>query len=115
MATTFSKQFLSGSTSGRGIKIAATGTPGTLIHTAHATDKDEVWLWAQNSDTSDRLLTLEYGGTTSPDDLIQSTIVLKSGLTPILPGMPLSGSVVVRAFAAAANVISVFGYVNRIT
>ena len=34
---TFSKTILSGSTDGRGIKVAATATAGTLIHTGSAT------------------------------------------------------------------------------
>lgn len=113
---TFSKQFLSGGTGdGRGIKVAATATPGTTIHTAHATSTDEVWLWANNSDTSDRLLTIEFGDTSSPDDLIQQTIPLKSGLNLVIAGLPLSNSDVVRAFAASANVVVIFGYANRIT
>mgnify|MGYP007062773873 CR=1 FL=1 len=112
---TYSKLKLSGSTNGRGIKVVATATLGTTIHAAHATAQDEVWLWAVNSDTVDRKLTLEFGGVTSPDDLIEVTIPAESGLIPVVPGVPLTGSVVVTAFAAAANVIMIHGYVNRIT
>ena len=113
---TFSKVFLSGgSADGRGIKVAATATPGTTIHTAHATAKDEIWLFANNSDTVDRLLTIEFGGTTAPDDLIQLTVPLKTGLNQVTVGNILSNSQVVRAFAASPNVISIFGFVNRIT
>jgi hypothetical protein len=43
---TFSKLVLSGSTDGRMVLVAATATLGTTIHTAHATDQDEIWLWA---------------------------------------------------------------------
>ena len=112
---TFSKQFLSGSTNGRMVKVAATATPGTTIHTAHATDKDEIWIWAVNSDTVARKLTIEYGGTTSPDDLIEVTIQPESGKVPVIEGLILSNSLVVKAFAASANVIMCAGYVNRIT
>lgn len=112
---TYAKQFLSGSTNGRGIKVAATATPGTTVHTAHATSTDEIWIWANNSDSSDRLLTIEFGGTTSPDDVIQQTIPLKSGMNLVVAGLVLTNSLVVKAFAAAANVITVNGYVNRIT
>jgi hypothetical protein len=79
---TFSKIQLSGSTDGRLIKVAATATPGTTIHTGSSTDTtlDEIWLYAVNSDTSARKLTIEFGGVSSPDDLIEQTITAESGL-----------------------------------
>ncbi len=113
--TTITKLNLSGSTSGRPVKVVATATAGTLVHTAHATDLDELWLWAVNSDTVDRKLTIEAGGVTAPDDLIEFTVPAEDGLHLVIPGIPYTGSVVVRAFAAAANVVTVSGYVNRIT
>lgn len=109
-----SKQKLSGSTDGRMVKVAATASAGTTIHTAHATALDEVWLWAVNSDTAARKLTIEYGGTSSPDDTIEVTIPAESGLVLIVPGFILTNSLVVKAFAAAANVVLIGGYVNRI-
>jgi hypothetical protein len=112
---TFSKVVLSGGTSGADILVAATATAGTLIHTAHATALDEVWLWAVNNTTSDVVLTIEFGGTTSTKDLIIQTVTTKSGLMTIVPGICLTGSLVVRAFAGTTNVISVAGFVNRIT
>ena len=112
---TISRQLLSGSTNGRGVKVAATATPGTTIHTAHATSLDEVWLWCVNTDTAARKLTVEFGGTTSPDDLIKVAIPSESGLVLVSPGLTVTGGVVVRAFAATANVLVVMGHVNRIT
>ena len=112
---TISRQLLSGSTNGRGVKVAATATPGTLVHTAHATSLDEVWLWCVNTDSSARKLTVEFGGTTSPDDLIEVSIPPESGLVLVSPGLTVTGGVVVRAFAATANVLVVMGHVNRIT
>lgn len=117
---TFSKIILSGSTDGRLIKVAATATAGTTIHTgsATATTIDELWLYAVNSDTTDRKLTIEYGGTSSPDDLIEQTITAESGLILVVAGLVIKGNatpLVVRAFAASANVVMVGGYVNRIT
>ena len=109
-----SRQLLSGSTNGQGIKVAATATPGTLIHTAHATSLDEVWLWCVNSSSSPVKLTVQFGGTTDPDDSIEATITGESGLFLIVPGLVLSNSKVVRAFAATANVLAVHGYVNRL-
>jgi hypothetical protein len=117
---TFSKITLSGSTDGRLIKVAATATAGTTIHTGSstATTYDEIWLYAVNSDTTDRKLTIEFGGTSSPDDLIEQTITAESGLLLVVPGLVIKGNatpLVVRAFAASANVVMIGGYVNRIT
>lgn len=117
---TFTKQKLSGSTDGRGIKVVATGTPGTTIHTGSttATTYDEIWLYAQNSDTTARKLTIEWGGTTSPDDTIEITIPAESGLVLVAPGLLVKGNasaaLVVKAFCATANVVTIHGYVNQI-
>jgi hypothetical protein len=115
----FSKLVLSGSTDGRAIKVAATATPGTTIHTGSstATTLDEIWLYATNTDTTARNLTIEWGGTSSPDDLIELTIPAESGLTLVAPGLIIKGNatpLVVRAFCASANVVTIHGYVNRI-
>jgi len=99
----------------KNVKVVATATAGTTIHTAHATATDEVWLYACNTDSTDRKLTIEYGGTTSPDDLTEVTIAAESGWTLVIPGLLLTNSLVIKAFAASANVIEVNGYVNRIT
>lgn len=117
---TFSKIPLSGSTDGRMIKVAATATAGTTIHTGSTTVStiDEIWLYAVNSDTTDRKLTIEFGGTSAPDDLIEFTVKAENGLYLMVPGLIIKGNataLVVRAFAATANVISIGGYVNRIT
>ena len=117
---TFTKQILSGSTDGKAIKVAATATAGTTIHTGSstATTLDEVWVYAVNTSASDVKLTIEWGGTTSPDDHIEYTVKAENGLYLIVPGLILKGNatpLVVRAFAATANVITLSGYVNRIT
>lgn len=115
---TFDKAELSGSTDGRGIKVVQTATAGTLIHTAGSVtgdnNYDEIYLWAVNSDTTARKLTLEWGGVTSPDDLIEVTIQPESGLVAIVPGLPLQNGLVVRAFCATANVVMIHGFVNKI-
>jgi len=117
---TFSKIALSGSTDGKMIKVAATATAGTTIHTGSTTSTtfDEVWLYAVNSSGSTVKLTIEWGGTTSPDDLIEFTVPAEDGLYLIVGGLVIKGNataLVVRAFAATANVINIAGYVNRIT
>ena len=111
----YSKELLSGGTDGRSIKVVATATAGTLIHTAHASAKDVITLWAQNSDSVDRKLTIEFGGVTSPDDLIEKTIPAEGGAKLVVPAFLLTNSLVVRAFAAAANVVTINGHVDRIT
>jgi hypothetical protein len=114
MATTFTKVVLSGSTSGKQIKVAATATAGTTIHTAHATSLDEIWLWAVNSSTTAVKITVEWGEATAPDGNIEVTIPGESGYLMVVPGLVLTNSLVVKAFAGTANVILVNGYCNRI-
>lgn len=113
------KRKLSGSTDGKAIKVAASSTPGTTIHTAVAGTTagtfDEIWLWAFNSSSSNVLLTIEFGGTTDPDNLVEVTIESQAGLTPVIPGLILQNEMVVTAFAASANVITLIGFVNSIT
>jgi hypothetical protein len=114
---TYSKQLLSGSTNGKGIKVAATATAGTLIHTAVSgtSSLDEIWLYAHNTSSSVVKLTLEWGGVASPDDHIEINVGVEgTGLILIAPGILLQNGLVVRAFAATANVLNIFGYVNRI-
>jgi hypothetical protein len=114
---TFSRELLSGSTDGKGILVAATATPGTTIHTAHASAKDEVYLWVSNLDASAVTLTLEYGGVTDPDDLLvkQLSIPANSPPIPLVAGLTLTNSKVVKAFASSANKLIIAGHVNRIT
>ena len=120
--STFSKIALSSSTDGRAIKVVATaiGTSPTLIHTASttATILDEVWIYAQNNHSADVALRLGFGNTTDPDDVIEFTVKTKAGLYLIVPGLILKGNataLTVKAAAGTTNVISLSGYVNRIT
>lgn len=112
---TISKIPLSGSTNGKNIKIAATATAGTLLHTAQAgtTYYDEIFIFIANTDTSDRKVTIEFGGVTVPDDLIEANIPAEGGLELVIPGLLLQNSLVVRAFGATANVLEANGYVIR--
>ncbi len=114
---TYSKQLLSGSTNGKAIKIAATSSTGTTVHTAIAGTAalDEIWLWATNSDTTARKLTIEFGATTSPDCTIELTVPPEDGLMLVCPGLLLQNGLLVTAFCASANVVMINGYVNRIS
>ena len=113
------KRKLSASTNGKPIKVVATATAGTTIHTAVAgtTDGtyDEIWLYAYNGHTTAVTLTIEFGGATVPDQNIVITLPSKSGLNLIVPGLILQNGLVVAAFASVANVITISGYVNSIT
>jgi hypothetical protein len=116
MSQLFSKVILSGSTNGKQIKVAATASSGTTIHTAisGSSSIDEIWLYAYNSHTADVVLTIQFGGTTSPDNDIKLTIPFQQGRFLVCDGMLLQNSNVVRAYAGTANVIMIDGYVNRI-
>ena len=117
MTTAITVRPLSGSTDGRGIKVTATSTPGTTIHTAQssATDLDVCELQVYNSDTTDRTITFECGGVTSPDDHVKRTVPAGETVAVPLPG--LRNSLVLRAFASQTNVLVVTGApgVKRIT
>lgn len=116
MAATVTKQKLSGSTDGKGILVVQTASAGTAVHAATSsttTEWDEVWLWATNTDTVARKLTLELGGT-GAGNLVEITIPAESGPVLVVPGWTFQNSAALAAFAASANVINLHGYVNRI-
>ena len=113
----YKKRKLSQSDSGRGIKVAATASPGTLIHTATASvaanEWDAVWLKAVNTSGSAVVLTVQWGATTSPDDEIKVTLQPQAGLIDIITGLVLDNQATIRAYAATANAIVVHGFVNH--
>lgn len=113
----YKKRKLSSSADGRGIKVAATSSPGTLIHTAlsniAANEWDEIWIKAVNTSGSPVKLTIEWGGTTAPDDLVEVTIPAEDGFTEVIPGHVLNNAKEVRAFAATVDVIVLHGFVHR--
>jgi hypothetical protein len=112
----YTREPLSGSTHGRGIKVTGTGTGSSVtVHTGQAstTLSDIVTIYAYSSDTVGRTLTLEWGGTSSPDDHIKVDVPpVGSGLIPVAIDLLIRNSLVVKAFAETANVIVLFGYVN---
>lgn len=114
---TYEKHLLSGSTDGRQIPILATGTPGTLIHTAvpGTSSLDEIFLYATNPSADNAILTIEWGGTTDPDDILTFTVPSKDGDYLIIPGKVLRNSLVVRAYSNTYNAVNISGYVHRIT
>jgi len=113
----FKKRKLSASADGRGIRVGATASPGTLVHTAlpniAANEWDEVWLRAVNTSGSAVRLTIEWGGTSSPDDQIEVSIPPEEGFTEVVPGHVLQNGKEVRAFAATGDVLVLHGFINR--
>jgi hypothetical protein len=118
---TYTKVLLSGSTQGQPITVVQTASTGTTIHATgtSATILDEVWLYANNTSTSPVLLTVQFGGTGSVQHAKPITLSPQSGDVLIVAGLPLSGTGAaansVYAFAATASVITISGYVNRIS
>lgn len=118
---TYTKEYLSASTNGAPVKVVATASTGTTIHSTGTSSlvTDEVWLYAYNSHTVSVVLTIQYGGTASPDNDIKISIPAQSGLTLVVPGLLLKGTgsaaTTVYAYAGTANVITLSGYVNRIS
>lgn len=118
MAATFAKFKLSGSTNGEPILVTVSSPTGTVIHTSTSetaeNNYDEIWLWGFNSSVSGSVqTTIEYGGV---DTLNRITVSIPScvGLVPLIPGLVLHNSAVVRVYASTPNVVTISGFVNRI-
>lgn len=113
----YKKRKLSASSDGRGIKVSATSSPGTLIHEALSSVAqngwDEIWIRAVNTSGSSVKLTLEWGGTSAPDDQVEVTIPGEDGFHDVMLGHVLQNGRQVRAFAATADVVVLHGFVNR--
>ena len=117
---TYTKVLLSGSSQGQPILIAATSSPGTTIHSTgtSSTIIDNVTLYAHNTDTTARKVTLEVGGTGTANT-IEVTVPAEAGLMLVLPQLPLTGTgsaaKSVAAFCATTNVVAISGFVDRIS
>jgi hypothetical protein len=118
---TYTKVLLSGSTQGQPITVVQTASTGTTIHATgtSAATIDEVWLYANNTSTSPVLLTVQFGGTGSIQHAKPITLAPQSGDVLIVAGLPLTGTGsagnIISAFAATASVITISGYINRIS
>ncbi len=111
------KIFLSGSSNGKNIKVTGTATASSVVlHTAISgtNNFDEIFIYAVNTSSASVELTIEWGGATSPDDLIIAIVLPKEGLYLVVPGLILGNGNVVNAFAGSADVINLSGYVQRI-
>src|SRR3990167_5529640 len=110
---------LSGSTDGRPIKVVATSSPGTTIHTASSilTEVDAIYLWAANTSGTAATLTLQMGGTPDPDDAHPKVYSLAANGIPtmIVAGAVLRNALILKAYSGTANTITITGYVLRVT
>ncbi|MBU2025574.1 hypothetical protein KJ912_02435, partial [Patescibacteria group bacterium] len=70
---------------------------------------------AYNGHTADVVLTIEFGAATVPDNNIIINIPYKAGKILVVPGFILQNERTVKAFASVANVVTITGYVNRMT
>jgi hypothetical protein len=110
----------SASVRGLAIKITATASPGTLIHTGaiQANLIDRYTLQLVNSDAIDHIAAVEFGGTL-PEQQIIVNVPANSGVYPVIAGNILLGSGAIalstRVFADAADVVSCLGWVMRVT
>lgn len=115
---TITKQLLSGSVNGKSILVAATTSgSATPIHTAVSgtSSIDEIYLYAYNDATSSLQLSILWGSTTEPNDVIRSTIPAQSSRTLLMDGRLLQNNLIIKAYAAVGNWITVDGFINNIT
>lgn len=111
-----SKHLLSGSTDGKGIKIAATSSPGDTVHTAVSGSSEIDWIYLQavNEDVDEIEVVVEWGGTTDVDNSITVTLLQESGLQPLMPDrLGLNNGLLVKVYAAVTNKVVVYGDVTR--
>lgn len=108
---------LSGSTRGRPIQITGTGTGSTVtVHTATTTsgEVDKMYIYLTNTSASSVTVTLEFGTTGTANELY---IVVPAKETVVaVDGAVIGGAATdtVKAYASTANVVNVFGRVERL-
>lgn len=110
----YTREPASASTHFRGIKVAATSSPGTTVHTGQASTSlsDIVTLYGSNSHaTQVRKVTVEWGGTTSPDDHMYFEIPPRQTVI-LIPDLPIRNSLLVKVFADVANEVAIHPFVN---
>ena len=121
MAQNFTAMTLSAATNGAPIKIAATATAGTTIHTATSSDMpegcDEVYLWAGSTSSAaiNATLQISSGNVTDGQSINFRVPAAYNGPIMILAGHRIADGVVITATAATAERVNIWGHVNRIS
>ena len=91
-------------------------TGGVLVHEATDYAYDEIFLWVSNySNSNDRVLTLEIGGTGDFSDSSKTIVIdvdKEVGLIQVYPGIPHK-DIKIYAKADQNNALNLFGYVDR--
>lgn len=111
---TYQRHPLSASTNYLPIPVAATSDVSpTLIHTASASDVDEIWLDVYNYALESVQLTMMLGGSEAHKKL---ALLVPSGrgLISVIKGLNFTGSVLLEAYASDSTSLSLVGYVNRL-
>ena len=118
----YSKDILSNSADGNGIKVNNFSGSSTSIHTGSttATSYDEVWIYANSPTTGNILLTLMWGGT-ADSNLITTPISGNAGSVCVVPGFIVKGNASPKMIGAFVNTgsyagayVNVYGFVNKI-
>lgn len=110
---TFTRELLSGSTSGTPLALTSTDSAGaTTLHTA-STNKEEIYLFGWSKSTAVVEAFIELGDTVSP---VIVPIPPRAGQVPILAGYTLTGSKVVKGYCSTVSTSALFvgGYINKI-
>ena len=114
---TWSKIVLSGSTAGQGISVTGTSaSQGTVVHTAPAANGlDEVILYAHSTVTTAAVISFMVGPTTALGSRYTHTLPADdlAGLQPVMPGLVLTATTVVKAFVSSVDAVRIFGWANR--
>ena len=108
--------FLSASTDGTQILVTQTSTPGTLLHTHDPNNGrfDRVWLRMCNVTGASVTITVEWAGTTSPDDTVVLKASAQRGEFVMIDGRLLGNGHSIRCFATSAVAITVHGEVEHV-
>ncbi len=115
------REFLSQGANGALVNITASGSPGTLIHTATNAggEKDEVWLWGVNNTGSTASVVIEWAGTDDVTDIHQVGIPSANGDQLLIAGKTIAGGLEIRAYTAegvaTVSGLNIGGHVNRLS
>ena len=119
MAVNYTATTLSAATNGRLIKITATATPGTTIHTATSFDApegvDEVWLNAGSTSGSPINGTIHINSANDSESINFRVPAAYNGPIMVLGGHRVCDGVVITATASVTERIAIWGNVNRIS
>ncbi len=109
---------MSGSVYGKQIALNTTASSvATPLHTApdNTTTADEIWLYAYNDHPSNSVLvSILWGGTTEPDDVVRTSIDSRTGRNLLVDGKILQNGLTVSAYVDTTGSVVIDGFVNRI-